>query len=103
VPPRTDRERLDDRRKLLTRGRDCTARDQVRFRINGGKTAAANERLLLHIRRRKGVLSSKEAIAQREHPIGHDDLSTGRSRPRGRWEETDMPSSGPAATAAAPR
>src|SRR6202043_246865 len=38
--PRTDRERLDDRRKLLTRGRDSTVRNQVRVRINGGKSAA---------------------------------------------------------------
>ena len=42
APPRIDRERLDDRRELLTRGRDPTARNQVRIRINGGKTAAAN-------------------------------------------------------------
>jgi hypothetical protein len=46
VPPQTDRERLDDRRKLLTRGRDPTARNQVRVRIKGGKTAATNEWLL---------------------------------------------------------
>jgi hypothetical protein len=46
VPPQTDRERLDDRRKLLTRGRDPTVRNQVRVRINGGKTAATNEWLL---------------------------------------------------------
>jgi hypothetical protein len=46
VPPRTDRERLDDRPDLLTRGRDSTSRNQVRVRINGGKTAPTNERLL---------------------------------------------------------
>ena len=46
VPPRTDRERLDDRRKLVTRGRDPTVRNQVRVRVDGGKTAAKNERLL---------------------------------------------------------
>jgi hypothetical protein len=45
VPPRTDRERLDDRPELLTRGRDSTSRNQVRVRINGGKTAATNESL----------------------------------------------------------
>jgi len=46
VPPRTDRERLDDRPDLLTRRRDFTSRNQVRVRIKGGKTAATNERLL---------------------------------------------------------
>src|ERR1700675_2505068 len=51
VPPQTDRERLDDRRELLTRGRDRTAWNQVRVRINGGKTAAEKERLLPQLRR----------------------------------------------------
>jgi hypothetical protein len=46
VPPRIDRERLDDRPDLLTRVRDSTSRNQVRVRIKGGKTAATNERLL---------------------------------------------------------
>ena len=46
VPPRTDRERLDDRPDLLTRGGDSTSRNQVRVRIKGGKTAATSEWLL---------------------------------------------------------
>ena len=75
VPPRTDRERLDDCPDLLTRGRDSTSRNQVRVRIKGGKTAATNERLLPHPCRRDRVLRGSEMKrAQRKDPVGHGEF-----------------------------
>jgi hypothetical protein len=75
APSRTDRERLDDRRKLLTRGRDPTVRNQVRVRINGGKRAGTNERLLPYRRRRGRVLRGTEMKrTQRKDPVGHDEF-----------------------------
>src|ERR1700676_4665031 len=62
MAPRGHTERrVGDYRGLLTRGRDCTAWNRVRVRVNGGKPAATNERLVPHLRRRDRVLRSHEA------------------------------------------
>ena len=52
--------------------------NQVRFRINGGKTAGSNERLLAHLRRCDRVLRSAEEIGHREDPLSRR-FAPGRS------------------------
>jgi hypothetical protein len=74
VPPRTDRERLDDRPELLTRGRESTSRNQVRVRINGGKTAPTNERLLRMFAGAAEFCAVRMKRTQRKDPGGHDDF-----------------------------
>jgi len=53
------------------------ARNQARLRINGGKTAAENDRLLPHLRRNDRALRGSEADrAVREDSVSHDEFAS---------------------------
>ena len=74
VPPQTDRERLDDRRKLLTRGRTTMVRNQVRVRINGDKTAPTNEGSFRVFAADQVLHGGETKRAEREDTVGDDEF-----------------------------